>query len=513
MKKALSIILAITLALSFAACSKKSGVQSTEENGAAVWYFADKDTDTSNLFDNAQTIDTDSIYSSIKFDAKMLHGVYAVDDIEKDSGKLKKQLKTQSVDFDNGTYDISSIPVAVYFGAENLPINESEYRKITDREVAVLEFIIDDSTGTVPCVYEVDGNKIKFNTITDTTANNKFSYKVETTAFEYTFSLKGLHLNLTSGSDSLDLTAYSFTSNNTDTKGATLSCYSTDKTPLVDEADCFVSEQSSLIDYAIKRSGSYYSNSAFKITDDGKFTVYFDDTDENGKVVNSFVKQYAFIANSTGSSVFNSFSLILFDGEKTYYYNDSSADRESRILKDEGADSSSLSNDQLEKIASTKKDLYDDLYKEFEKNGISVQINRSTGEISMDSTVLFGGDSAKLSDDGKAFLKKFVTAYTSIIYNEKYSDFISKTIIEGHIAPISGTTYKGGLPLSEKRAKTVKDYCLSDEIGTDTSKLAKTVETVGCSQSKPVYDKDGNVDFDASRRVSFKFVVNVDYNK
>lgn len=182
-------------------------------------------------------------------------------------------------------------------------------------------------------------------------------------------------------------------------------------------------------------------------------------------------------------------------------------------LKNEGKDTSSLTDDQLNTIADTKKDLYDDLYKEFKANGISVQINRASGEIAMDSTVLFGGDSAELSKDGKDFLKKFVKSYTSIVYSDKYDGFIEKTVIEGHIAPVSGTTYKGGLPLSTKRAETVKNYCLSSEIGTDTSKLAKSIKTVGCSQSKPVYDSNCNVDLTASRRVSFKFVVNVNYKK
>lgn len=108
---------------------------------------------------------------------------------------------------------ISSIPVAVYFGTENLPLSESKYQAITDKEVAVLEFIINDETGTVPCVYEINGNKIKFTTISDTTKNGKFDYKVETTAFEYQFSLKGIHLNLSDGTDKLDLVSYSFTSN------------------------------------------------------------------------------------------------------------------------------------------------------------------------------------------------------------------------------------------------------------------------------------------------------------
>lgn len=83
-------------------------------------------------------------------------------------------------------------------------------------------------------------------------------------------------------------------------------------------------------------------------------------------------------------------------------------------------------------------------------------------------------------------------------------------MIEGHIAPVGNTTYEGGLPLSEERADNVKKYCLSAETDVDISKLADALETKGYSQSKPIYDKDGNVDYDASRRVSFKFIVNVE---
>ena len=165
-------------------------------------------------------------------------------------------------------------------------------------------------------MYEINGNKIKFTTISDTTKNGKFDYKVETTAFEYQFSLKGIHLNLSDGTDKLDLVSYSFTSNISG--GTTLAGYSAEKTPLIDNADCFVSKQDSLVNYALQRSGEYYDTSAYKITDDGKFTVYFDTKDENGKVVNSFSKQFAFVTNSNGQNYFNRFSMILFDGEKTY---------------------------------------------------------------------------------------------------------------------------------------------------------------------------------------------------
>lgn len=173
-------------------------------------------------------------------------------------------------------------------------------------------------------------------------------------------------------------------------------------------------------------------------------------------------------------------------------------------------DLSALTESEIEVIAEKREDLFDDLSESFNNAGINVNVNRDTGEIAMDSTVLFGGDSAELTNDGKVFLNKFVKAYTSIIYNEKYDGFISKTMVEGHIAPVSGTTYEGGMPLSEKRAENVKNYCISKDIGADTAKLASTMETVGYSQSKPIYDADGNVDIAASRRVSFRFIIDIE---
>ena len=285
--------------------------------------------------------------------------------------------------------------------------------------------------------------------------------------------------------------------------------YSTEKTPLIDELDYFASQQDSVINYAVSRDGSYYQNSAFKLSDDGRCTVYLSYTDAEGNEQN-VIQQYAYITQCTGYPYLNSFGIMLFDGDKIYDYTDDITQREARVMKSEGIDTDAIDEETMKEIAEKKADLYDDLYNEFKANGISVQINRATGEIAMDATVLFGGDSAELTSEGKEFLNKFLKAYTSIIYNEKYDGFIAKTMVEGHIAPVSGTTYEGGMPLSEKRAENVKNYCLSGETGVDTSKLAPTLETVGYSQSRPVYDADGNVDIEPSRRVSFRFIVNID---
>ena len=82
-------------------------------------------------------------------------------------------------------------------------------------------------------------------------------------------------------------------------------------------------------------------------------------------------------------------------------------------------------------------------------------------------------------------------------------------MVEGHTAPVEGGTYESGLPLSQERANNVKNYCMSSETGVDVSKLAANLEAVGYSNSKPIKDASGNVDMAASRRVSFRFVINL----
>ena len=170
-----------------------------------------------------------------------------------------------------------------------------------------------------------------------------------------------------------------------------------------------------------------------------------------------------------------------------------------------------VSGAQLEDVINKKNNLFDDLAAAFAAEGIQVTVNKETGEIALDSSVLFGGDSAELTADGKTFLNKFVKAYVAVAFSEKYEDFISKTMVEGHTAPVQGSTYASGLKLSEERATNVKNYCLSADTGVDVSKLNNALEAVGYSNSKPVYGADGAVNMAASRRVSFRFMVNVDF--
>ena len=169
-----------------------------------------------------------------------------------------------------------------------------------------------------------------------------------------------------------------------------------------------------------------------------------------------------------------------------------------------------LSLRQVEAFRQKKENLLNDLIAAFEKEGIKVTVNKETGEMAMDSSVLFGGDSAVLTAQGKSFLDKFTRAYTSIVFSEKYRSFVSRTMVEGHIAPIAGSTYSSGLPLSRERANNVKNYCVSIAKGGNSTDFASTLIAVGYSNTQPIYKSNGEADLAASRRVAFRVMLDIE---
>ena len=517
MKKIISIVLAILMILSMSAFSfGRDKNQGKLEDGTTAWYLGgdnltEDEAEVIELFDGIdESIDPASIYSTVEYTEEMLHGCYVLNDKEKDLKKFRKEIPFEDVDFANGTLSLTVLPTAVFLGTENMSCTETdfaygEFRETGEDNLAVIEFSTKDQCAQMPCTFEVAGDKITFEYIRKTNDEGEaLDYEKSGIKFQYEFRLAGPNIIFTKGEDTVELKAYCFTEN-TDSE-LWMSAYSTPGSPLINELDNF-GNLISIWTFGCKRDGSYYDRAAFRLTDDGVFTVCLEGENEEGESEKT-VEQYAYIVSSNAGFL-PYFGVTLFDGEKVYSYTDTASSREERILTEAGVDTESLSDEELKNIAEKKSDLFDQLYDEFKAQGVEVTIDRSTGEIAMDASALFGGDSAVITEAGKELIDKFLAAYTSIIYNEDYEGFISKPLIEGHIAPQSGITYEEGLPLSQQRAEAVREYCLSSETGTDSERLASELEAVGMSNSKPVYDNDGNVDIAASRRVSFTLIVDI----
>lgn len=510
MQRCFALILAVILTLSLCACGKKSlpFSKGIKEDGRLAWYLGGNnllkaEVDPKTLFkDTTDTIDPAAIYNSLEWTEQMLRGVYGLDNPKKDKKAVLKEIPMEEVAFKEEPLAATILPIAVYLGKDNITSAEgglllTQYKEISDHEIAVLEFAAENAPAQAVCTYEIQENAIVFKQIRQTSAvYDSFTYEFTGNEFSFDFALSGPYLTLSRDGYSLQLKAYCVTKSANEQ--LYLRGYSQPDSPLVHNLDHFAC--SSVWNYAVKRDGSYYDLSAFKFDDTGRFTVYLED---DGQV---FTQQYAYILQSSANGVMDGFSVLLMDGEKFYDYADSDIQREVRALEEQGVDVSELTEEDIESIVEKKADLFDDLYQAFQEQGINATINRSTGEIALGATILFDLNESAISGNGKDLLKEFMAVYTSVVFSKDYENFVSKILIEGH-TDTSGSQ-ELNQQLSLERAESVRDFCLSEECGNYADTLQPMLEAVGCGYDKPIYDENGEVDMDASRRVSFKFIVN-----
>ena len=134
-------------------------------------------------------------------------------------------------------------------------------------------------------------------------------------------------------------------------------------------------------------------------------------------------------------------------------------------------------------------------------------VDGNTGAIRLDASVLFDSGKSELKESGKHVLDQFLPVYLSVLMESEDSDNVAEIIIEGHTD--TAGTYMHNLKLSQERALSVMEYILADEYrgitGGMKQRLKQIVTANGRSYSNPVYNGDGSINMDASRRVEFKF--------
>ena len=161
----------------------------------------------------------------------------------------------------------------------------------------------------------------------------------------------------------------------------------------------------------------------------------------------------------------------------------------------------------LDRIIGVRSELIEALKDEFEDSSLQISVDEKSGAISMDSSILFEYNQDELKESGAAFLSEFLPRYTKILMDPKYREYVSEIVIEGHTDTVGD--YLFNLDLSQKRAYSVARYCMSGENPVLTENERKTLQEVltssGKSFSNPVYNPDGTVDMEASRRVEILF--------
>lgn len=493
MKRLVALFLIAAIALTLAACGEKSSNRA--EDGSFIF----QNESSVALEQPSAPLNPQSIYSSLTYTPEMFYGHYSIV-----GGDAAEQSYAQEMDYIDYALDLTEKLTAIPYAFEAGPDTLSHVIGF-DKSHNWLRAYYYTESGNLTfffCSYTIDGNTISLQPIdNDSYDYNKetcrLSYRLREEIFTYQFSFSGLDLTLSQNGKSVTLRGSYHTD---ETESVSASCYLRAGSPACD------------IDYLSFLSSPDYSN--FHIDSADGTTVYnaIGQMSNNGLFTctvpwESGTKTYQYVYFYGGND-----GMILTDGANTYYFTDSKSDRNgtqlgSNYSYEDMALLDNINQDEIQQIAQKRADLLSDLAKAYQDAGLNVTVDQQTGEIRLDSGVLFAVDQAQISDQGKSFLQQFIKIYTDIVFNDQYNGFISKILVEGH-TDTSGD-YDHNLTLSQQRADNVLSYCLSAEcdVAAYTQQLTDMMVAQGYSWDQPIYDGQGNVDMDASRRVTFRFLI------
>ena len=136
---------------------------------------------------------------------------------------------------------------------------------------------------------------------------------------------------------------------------------------------------------------------------------------------------------------------------------------------------------------------------------LKASVDKNTGDIVLESSVFFDVGKYDIKESGKKLLNQFIPLYLSVLLRDEYASYLGEIIIEGHTD--TQGTYLNNLELSQDRALSVATYCLQMDGLTQKQRdqLRELLTAKGRSYSDPIYNSDGSIDMDNSRRVEFKF--------
>ena len=188
-------------------------------------------------------------------------------------------------------------------------------------------------------------------------------------------------------------------------------------------------------------------------------------------------------------------SFTLMQSKSQYESKQAELDKQKEIIKEQ-EQLLKDQQDELDRIAGIRSDLVAALRDEFAGSSLNVKVDEKTGAIT-----LFDVADSDLKEEGKTFLKEFLPKYCNVLLDEKYRDYVSEIIIEGHTD--TNGSYIYNLELSQQRAFSVAKYCLTESNGiissTDVELLRSVLTANGKSYSNPIYKEDGSGSIQTSR--------------
>lgn len=490
-KKILAALLALIMVLSMAACggNKKNDkkAKSAPKAETAQWVF-DQETDLKEG-EPTETVDAAKIYKNLTYTKEMFYGTYQFDgDEDARQEFIKGQIEKENEE------DYEPLPWKFEAGPHTLQHMITYIKGKTFARV----YLFNQS---VFCAYTIDGNTITFNPV-DTynydDETNRIRYSMSDTFYTYEFAFAGTKLTLTNENGSVTLN--SGLSYDGSEVSLVAEGYLSANSPRLGDVDFFSMRWYKMDDEQVQAfalRGENYQNMRYvyaTMAENGVLTIT--DTDRVWQGV-------YFYCGDDG--------MIFLDNDNIYYYNDTFSDRSKNQLGDNLTidDQQRLENmdeDDLAEIQEKQADLLSDLAAAFENAGIGVTINEQSGEIALDASVLFPVGEYQVSEEGKTLLEQFIAVYCSVVFDEKYEDFVSTIMVEGHTD--STGDYASNEVLSQNRAESVATHCVSAG-GDYAEALEDMMVAVGYSSDNLVLDKNGKEDKDASRRVCFRFIIDL----
>ena len=159
----------------------------------------------------------------------------------------------------------------------------------------------------------------------------------------------------------------------------------------------------------------------------------------------------------------------------------------------------------IDNLVGMRTRIIEDLSGALASANIRATVDDKTGDIVLDSAVLFESNSYVIMPEGKVLLNQFIPLYLSVLFKPEYVDYLGQIIIEGHTD--TNGEYINNLELSQNRALSVAKYVfgMSSLSDAQIAYLQQILTSTGRSESDPIYNADGSVNMAASRRVEFKF--------
>lgn len=162
--------------------------------------------------------------------------------------------------------------------------------------------------------------------------------------------------------------------------------------------------------------------------------------------------------------------------------------------------------DEIEDMVGMKTEIIAELSSSLSRANLSAAVDKNSGDIVLDSAVLFKTGSSDIMADGKYLLNRFIPVYLEVLLRPEYSDYLGQIVIEGHTDDVG--TWENNMKLSQERAYEVMMYVLGMyRDGTVEKQLLQQLLTAtGRSETDLIYFPGTKVvDQDSSRRVEFKF--------